>query len=86
MAHYDGTIRNSNRQMIQLCYGEDGMDGMWMEFQQLSTVKPSHVAFDRRFHFDCANQRLVVHVHTCTCTCKSACTMYCTCMYIHVHV
>ena len=89
MAHYDGTIRNSNRQMIQLCYGEDGMDGMWMEFQQLSTVKPSHAAFDRRFHFDCANQRLVVHVHTCTCTCKSACTctMYCTCTYMYnVHV
>ena len=52
MAHYDGTIRNSNRQLIQLCYGEDGMDGAWMEFQQLPTIKPSHAAFDRKFHFD----------------------------------
>ena len=52
MAHYDGTVRNSNRQLIQLCYGEDGMDGSRMEFQQLSTIKPSTAAFERRFYFD----------------------------------
>jgi DNA-directed RNA polymerase II subunit RPB1 len=57
MVHYDGTIRNSNSQLIQLCYGEDGMDGMWMEFQQLPTIKPSDAAFKRRFYFDCTNQR-----------------------------
>ena len=57
MAQYDGTVRNSNRQMVQLCYGEDGMDGMHMEFQQLSTIKPSHAAFERQYHFDCTNQR-----------------------------
>lgn len=57
MAHYDGTVRNSNSQLIQLCYGEDGMDGMWMEFQQLPTIKPSNTAFKRRFYFDCTNQR-----------------------------
>lgn len=59
MAQYDGTVRNSNRQLLQLCYGEDGMDGMWMEFQQLPTIKPSHAAFERRFHFDCTNQRYI---------------------------
>lgn len=59
MAHYDGTIRNSNSQLIQLCYGEDGMDGMWMEFQQLATIKPSTAAFRRRFYFDCTNQRYI---------------------------
>lgn len=52
MAHYDGTVRNSNRQLIQLCYGEDGMDGSRMEFQQLPTIKPSNAAFERRFYFD----------------------------------
>lgn len=57
MAHYDGTIRNSNSQMIQLCYGEDGMDGMWMEFQQLPTIKPSDAVFKRKFYFDLTNQR-----------------------------
>ncbi len=52
MAHYDGTARNSNRQLIQLCYGEDGMDGSRMEFQQLATIKPSNAAFEKRFYFD----------------------------------
>ena len=57
MVNYDGTIRNSNRHLIQLRYGEDGMDGAFMEFQQLATIKPSNSAFERRFHFDCTNQR-----------------------------
>ena len=59
MVNYDGTIRNSNRHLIQLRYGEDGMDGAFMEFQQLATIKPSNTAFERRFHFDCTNQRYV---------------------------
>lgn len=54
---YDGTVRNSNRQLIQLRYGEDGMDGAFMEFQQLPGIKPSHASFKRRFYFDCSDQR-----------------------------
>ena len=46
MVNYDGTVRNSNRQLIQLRYGEDGMDGAYMEFQQLPTIKPSNVNFE----------------------------------------
>lgn len=57
MVRYDGTVRNSNRQLIQLRYGEDGMDGAFMEFQQMPTIKPSNVNFERRFRFDCMNQR-----------------------------
>eukprot|EP00731_Ephydatia_muelleri_P030392 Em0021g915a len=53
MVHYDGTIRNSNKQMIQLRYGEDGMDGCFMEFQQLPTIKPSNSAFEKKFKLDC---------------------------------
>ncbi len=62
MVHYDGTIRNSNRQMIQLRYGEDGMDGAFMEFQQLPTIKPSNAKFEEKFRFDCTNQR---HLRRC---------------------
>ncbi len=62
MVHYDGTIRNSNRQMIQLRYGEDGMDGAYMEFQQLPTIKPSNTKFEEKFRFDCTNQR---HLRRC---------------------
>ena len=65
MVNYDGTIRNSNRHLIQLRYGEDGMDGAFMEFQQLATIKPSDNAFERRFHFDCTNQRYTHNIIVC---------------------
>ena len=57
VVQYDGTVRNSNRQLTQLRYGEDGMDGAFMEFQQLPGIKPSHASFKRRFYFDCSDQR-----------------------------
>ncbi len=61
MVQYDGTIRNSNRQLIQLRYGEDGMDGAFMEFQQLPTIKPPDSKFEQKFRFDCTNQRHLRH-------------------------
>lgn len=39
---YDGSIRNSNGEMTQLLYGEDGMDASWLEFGGIDTIKPSH--------------------------------------------
>ena len=57
MVAYDGTIRNSNNQMIQLRYGEDGMDGAAIEFQNMPTIKPTNSAFEKKFHFDGSNER-----------------------------
>ena len=57
MVHYDGTIRNANMQMIQLCYGEDGLDGSAIEFQDMPSLKPSHANFQRRFRFDSQNEK-----------------------------
>ena len=57
MVCYDGTVRSSTNVLIQLVYGEDGMDGARMEFQQLPTIKPSHTAFNRQFRFDYADER-----------------------------
>ncbi|EDO39976.1 predicted protein [Nematostella vectensis] len=54
---YDGTVRNSNNQLIQLRYGEDGMDGIAIEFQNMPTMRPSKTAFERKFHFDPTNDR-----------------------------
>lgn len=62
LVHYDGTIRNSNSQMIQLRYGEDGMDGALMEFQQIPIIKPSHATFRRKFYLDPTNHRYKVLV------------------------
>ena len=58
MVKYDGTVRNQVEQLIQLRYGEDGLAGEWVEFQQLPSLKPSNRAFESRFKFDPSNERL----------------------------
>ena len=47
MVRYDGTVRQCNDYMIQLCYGEDGLAGEKVEFQNLATLKPSHKTFEK---------------------------------------
>ncbi|XP_072390152.1 LOW QUALITY PROTEIN: DNA-directed RNA polymerase II subunit RPB1 [Diabrotica undecimpunctata] len=62
MVHYDGTVRNSVGQLIQLRYGEDGLCGEMVEFQHLATVKLSNKAFERKFRFDPSNERYLRRV------------------------
>ena len=57
MVKYDGTVRNQIEQLIQLRYGEDGLAGELVEFQQLPSLKPSDRAFESRFKFDPNNER-----------------------------
>lgn len=57
MVKYDGTVRNSINQVVQLRYGEDGLAGENVEFQNLATVKPSHKAFEKKWE-------LVIKYHT----------------------
>lgn len=57
MVNYDGTVRNSVGQLIQLRYGEDGLCGETVEFQNLPTIKLSNKAFEKRFKFDPSNER-----------------------------
>ena len=59
MVAYDGTVRNSNQYVVQLCYGEDGMAAEAIEFQNLSTLKPNNNTFKRKFYFDVSSERLV---------------------------
>ena len=59
MVKYDGTIRNQVEQLIQLTYGEDGLDAVHVEFQTMPTLKPSNKAFERQFRFDATNERSV---------------------------
>ena len=44
MVNYDGTVRNSVGQLIQLRYGEDGLAGEHVEFQVQSRRNPSSCA------------------------------------------
>lgn len=48
MVKYDGTVRNSINQVVQLRYGEDGLAGENVEFQNVATLKPSHKAFEKK--------------------------------------
>jgi DNA-directed RNA polymerase II subunit RPB1 len=57
MVTYDGTIRNSNGQVIQFRYGEDGLDACHVEYQTLPTLNPSNEKFERGFRFDASNER-----------------------------
>ena len=57
MVKYDGTVRNQIEQVVQLRYGEDGLAGEMVEFQQMPTLKPSTKAFEARFKFDPTNER-----------------------------
>ena len=64
MVTYDGTVRNSNGQVIQLRYGEDGLDGASVEFQTLPTLKPNDKTFKERFKFDATNERHLRRIFT----------------------
>ncbi|XP_062466592.1 DNA-directed RNA polymerase II subunit RPB1-like, partial [Pezoporus occidentalis] len=57
MVKYDATVRNSINQVVQLRYGEDGLGGESVEFQNLATLKASNKAFEKKFRFDCSNER-----------------------------
>jgi len=52
MVQYDGTVRNSNGQVLQFLYGEDGMDGRWIEAQPFRLNKMKRAEFDDAFKFD----------------------------------
>lgn len=57
MVSYDGTVRNSVSQLIQLRYGEDGLCGESVEFQYLPTIKLDNATFERRFKFQTKNEK-----------------------------
>ncbi|KAJ1362952.1 DNA-directed RNA polymerase II subunit rpb1 [Parelaphostrongylus tenuis] len=64
MVNYDGTVRNSLAQMIQLRYGEDGLDGMWVENQSMPTMKPTNMLFERDFKNDLSDEKSLRKFYT----------------------
>ncbi|KAG8902646.1 DNA-directed RNA polymerase II subunit rpb1 [Tulasnella sp. 403] len=49
---YDGTVRNSLGDVIQFVYGEDGMDGAFIERQRVDPYFVSHNAFRSKYKVD----------------------------------
>ncbi|MBW0472812.1 hypothetical protein O181_012527 [Austropuccinia psidii MF-1] len=58
MVTYDGTVRNSLGDIVQFVYGEDGIDGGTVEYQQLDSVRLSNQQFDKKFRVDVTDPRL----------------------------
>ncbi|GME52852.1 RNA polymerase II heptapeptide repeat eukaryotic [Neofusicoccum parvum] len=50
MAKYDGTVRNSLGDVVQFVYGEDGLDGCFIEKQSCDFVNCSDQQFKRKFY------------------------------------
>ncbi|XP_015941075.1 DNA-directed RNA polymerase II subunit RPB1-like [Arachis duranensis] len=56
MVKYDGTVRNSLGDVIQFLYGEDGMDAVWIETQNLDSLKMKKSDFNRTFRYEFDNE------------------------------
>jgi len=49
---YDGTVRNSLGDLIQFVYGEDGMDGAFIERQNIDTFSLNNKKFEHDYRVD----------------------------------
>jgi len=52
MVCYDGTVRNSLGDLIQFVYGEDGMDGAFIERQSIETFVLNNKEFEHNYRVD----------------------------------
>eukprot|EP00929_Paragymnodinium_shiwhaense_P038765 TRINITY_DN20448_c0_g1_i1.p1 TRINITY_DN20448_c0_g1~~TRINITY_DN20448_c0_g1_i1.p1 ORF type:complete len:1833 (+),score=513.23 TRINITY_DN20448_c0_g1_i1:101-5599(+) len=52
---YDGSSRNACGDIIQFLYGEDGMDGLWIEDQELDIMKYDNKKLEKTFKHDYLN-------------------------------
>lgn len=57
MICYDGTVRNSAGDVLEMLYGEDGMDGAAMERQTLDLLKLSKDAFKKTYKVDLLDKK-----------------------------
>ena len=55
--NYDGTVRNQTDQLIELCYGGDGLSGEWVESQNLVSLKLNNREFAAKYKFDVSNEK-----------------------------
>ncbi|KAI5120862.1 hypothetical protein M0805_008235 [Coniferiporia weirii] len=54
---YDGTVRNSLGDLIQFVYGEDGMDGAFIERQTIKTFGLNNREFEHRYRVDVTDSK-----------------------------
>jgi DNA-directed RNA polymerase II subunit RPB1 len=61
MVCYDGTVRNSLGDILQFMYGEDGIDGAFIERQSVATYHLSNAAFERKYRVDVTDPKFDFH-------------------------
>jgi DNA-directed RNA polymerase II subunit RPB1 len=49
---YDGSVRNQNNHIVQFLYGEDSMDGVWIEQQDFDSLCMSQFNFAETYLLD----------------------------------
>jgi DNA-directed RNA polymerase II subunit RPB1 len=52
VVQYDGTVRNSTGDIVQFAYGEDGMDGTYLEKQPFDLMTESNANFELIYKID----------------------------------
>jgi len=52
MVKYDGTVRNSMGDIVEFIYGEDGLDGAYIEKQSMDTIMCSDAEFESAYKLD----------------------------------
>ncbi|SGY60993.1 BQ5605_C007g04513 [Microbotryum silenes-dioicae] len=57
MVAYDGTVRNSLGDVVQFVYGEDGMDGAFIEEQVIDPIRLSDERFEKRYRLDVMDRK-----------------------------
>jgi len=55
---YNGTVMNSEGMIVQFLYGEDGMDGRWIEGQSIDLLKGKDSDMRERFAYDPISENL----------------------------
>ncbi|KAJ1649976.1 DNA-directed RNA polymerase II core subunit rpo21, partial [Dispira simplex] len=61
MVHYDGTVRNSLGQVLQFCYGEDGMDACYIERQKVDLINMDDSKFQSTYRVDVMDRSSGLH-------------------------
>lgn len=59
LVRYDAAVRNSLGEIVQFCYGEDGMDGCFVEKQKLDHIKMTEQKFVRSYAIDVSRPDLL---------------------------
>jgi DNA-directed RNA polymerase II subunit RPB1 len=61
MVRYDGSVRNAGNDVLQFCYGEDGMDAAALERQNIDLVRWSDREFIKRCRIDVTDPKLALN-------------------------